>query len=402
VSQYFWPEVFRINEVAASLVERGVDVEVLTGKPNYPEGNVYDGYRIWGFHYEQFGGVKISRVPLIPRGNGRGYRVAINYLSFILFGTICGAWMQRRKRYDVIFVYGLSPILLALPALFLAWLKRSPVVIWVQDLWPQSLSATGYVRNSLVLQLFEIVVRYIYKRADLLLVQSQAFLEPVCALAPATPIAYYPNSVDSSFAAPATVQAKEVPGLDAPFAVLFAGNIGTAQAVDVIVHAATRLRNHSDIQFVVLGDGSRRDWMLEEVAVRKLTNLHVPGRFPVETMPAFMQKASALLVTLADREIFGATVPNKVQAYMAAGRPIIACLPGEGARLVMEAGAGVEVPAGDGSALADAVLSLSRMSKSERDTMGRNGRTYFQKHFCHETLIDQLIAHLKMVVGKKD
>lgn len=402
VSQYFWPEVFRINEVAASLVERGVDVEVLTGKPNYPEGHVYDGYRVWGCHYAQFCGVKLSRVPLIPRGKKSSLRLAINYLSFILFGTICGAWMQRRKRYDVIFVYGLSPILQSLPALFLAWLKRAPVVIWVQDLWPQSLSATGYVRNPLVLRLVETVVRYIYKRADLLLVQSQAFVDPVRALAPATPIAYYPNSVDSSFAVPATVQVPEVSGLDAPFAVLFAGNIGTAQAVEVIVDAATRLSNHPEIQFVVLGDGSRRDWMLEQVAVRNLTNLHLPGRFPVETMPAFMQKASALLVTLADREIFGATVPNKVQAYMAAGRPIIACLPGEGARLVEGAGAGVGVPAEDGSALADAVLSLSRMSKSEREAMGHKGRTYFQENFNHETLIDQLIAQFKKVVGKKD
>jgi glycosyltransferase involved in cell wall biosynthesis len=292
-------------------------------------------------------------------------------------------------------VYGLSPLPLAIPALFIGWLKSAPVVIWVQDLWPQSLSATGYERNRFVLWVVEQVVRFIYRHADLLLVQSPAFIEPVRALAGDTPIHYYPNSVDGSFAVQATGNTPHVPGVDSDFSVMFAGNIGSAQAVEVIVDAATRLKEYKGIQFVVLGDGSSRGWMQQQVEERGLLNLHLPGRFPVETMPGFMQKASVLLVTLADREIFAATVPNKVQAYMASGRPIIACLPGEGARLVVEAGAGIGVRAEDGEALAAAVLQLYRMSEGEREAMGRRGRAYFNEHFDHEKLIDQLIEHLK-------
>lgn len=399
VSQYFWPEGFRINEVTKSLVERGLQVDVLTGKPNYPEGKIHAGYSMWGCQRDSYCGADVSRVPLFPRGAGSKFRLVLNYLSFIFFGLICGPWLQRGRKYDAIFVYGLSPLLLAIPAIFLGWLKKAPVIVWVQDLWPQSLSATGYVRNRLVLRMVEWVVRFIYRRADLILVQSQAFIEPVRALAGDTPIKYYPNSVDGSFAVPATGKTPQVTGLDAVFPVMFAGNIGSAQAVEVIVDAAARLREHKDIQFVVLGDGSRREWMLQQVKERGLDNLHLPGRFPVETMPGFMQKAAALLVTLADREIFAATVPNKVQAYMAAGRPIIACLPGEGARLVGEAGAGIGVRAEDGAALAEAVLRLYRTGEAEREAMGRCGRAYFLEHFDHEKLVDQLIGHLDAVTG---
>lgn len=396
MSQYYWPENFRINEVVQTMKLNGVEVEVLTGKPNYPTGNVFGGYRAWGTIQETLQGVQVHRVPVFPRGKG-GIRLAFNYLSYIFSCAVFGVWLLRGRHFDIIFVYAPSPILQAIPAILLGRLKKCPMVLWVQDLWPQSISATGYVSSRLILSVIEQIVRFIYRYADLLLVQSQAFVESVRTLAGDTPIKYYPNSVDSSFAIPASGLIPPVTGLDVGFSVMFAGNIGSAQAVDVIVDAATRLKEFANIQFVVLGDGSSRDWMQHQVKKRGLLNLHLPGRFPVETMPGLMQKASALLVTLADREIFAATVPNKLQAYMAAGRPIIACLPGEGARLVAEAGAGIGVRAEDGEALAAAVLQLYRMSESEREELGRKGREYFHKHFDHEKLVDQLIVQLQEI-----
>lgn len=400
ISQYYWPENFRINEVVQTMRLSDVEVEVLTGKPNYPTGKVFGGYRAWGCMQETLHGVQVHRVPLFPRGKG-GIRLAVNYLSFVFSCAVFGVWLLRGRHFDIIFVFAPSPILQAIPAIWLGRLKKCPMVLWVQDLWPQSISATGHIRNRLILCVVEQVVRFIYRHADLLLVQSQAFVKAVRALAGDTPIKYYPNSVDASFTIPASGSIPPVTGLDVGFSVMFAGNIGSAQAVDVIVDAATRLKEYANIQFVVLGDGSSRDWMQHEAKKRGLVNLHLPGRFPVETMPGLMQKASALLVTLADREIFAATVPNKVQAYMAAGRPIIACLPGEGARLVAEAGAGISVRAEDGKALAAAVLQLYRMSESEREELGRKGRAYFHEHFDHEKLVDQLIVQLQEVVENK-
>jgi glycosyltransferase involved in cell wall biosynthesis len=310
--------------------------------------------------------------------------------------------MLRKKEFNILFVYAPSPVIQAIPAIFLGWLKGCPVVLWVQDLWPESLAATGYVQNHTILKVIEWIVCFIYRHTDLILVQSRAFIEPVRVLASDKPIAYYPNSVDDTFAIPAKGELPMVAGLSEGFSVMFAGNIGSAQAVEVIVEATSLLKEYTDIHFVILGEGSRWEWMRQEVRRRELNNLHLPGRFPVENMPGFMQKASALLVTLADQEIFNATIPSKVQAYLAAGRPILACLNGEGANLIMEAGAGLAVPAEDGRALADAVLRMYHMSSEERESMGERGRLFYKQHFVHDMLVDQLIVHLRSVCDHKE
>jgi glycosyltransferase involved in cell wall biosynthesis len=397
VSQYFWPENFRINVMVKSLVERGIHVDVLTGKPNYPEGKITTGYHVFGCQVEKWQGANVYRVPLVPRMKNSRMGLFLNYFSFVFFGLICGAWMVRGKSYDAIFVYGVSPILSAIPALFIGRLKRTKVITWVQDLWPDSLSATGYVHNRHILTLTRSVVRFIYRNTDLLLVQSKAFEEPVQALASQTPVKYYPNSVDDNFAVPFVGELPRILGLHNCFSVVFAGNIGSAQGVSVVVEAASILAKNLEIQFVILGDGSCRQSMLDAIKERNLTNLHLPGHFPEHTMPGFMQQASALLVTLTDKPVFTLTVPNKVQAYMASGKPIIACLNGEGARLITEAGAGLTTPAGDAKSLAETVLHLYSMTVSERRAMGDKGRDYYRKHFDNERLIDQLIEHINAI-----
>jgi glycosyltransferase involved in cell wall biosynthesis len=395
VSQYFWPESFRINDLVKTLAEKGIEVDVLTGKPNYPEGRIHSGYRMGGCQVESWNGATLYRVPLIPRGKKGALRLAANYLSFIFSGSLVGPWLLRGKSYDAIFVYGVSPIFQAVPAFLVGWLKRSPVLVWVQDLWPESLKATGYVSHPRVLAWVGWMVGRVYRRADVLLAQSRAFLPFINALAPGKTVRYYPNSVDDTFGAPSTVALPQIPALDQGFPVVFAGNIGAGQAVEVIVEAASLLKSHPDIRFVVVGDGSRRDWMCEQVKAQGLTNLHLPGRYPVETMPGLMQKAGALLVSLADEPIFAATVPNKVQAYLASGRPVVASLNGEGARVINEARAGLTCPAGDAGALAAAVLALYQMPAADRAQLGENGRRYFKDHFDHNMLTDQLIGHLQ-------
>jgi glycosyltransferase involved in cell wall biosynthesis len=287
----------------------------------------------------------------------------------------------------------MSPILQSIPALFIAKLKRLKVILWVQDLWPQSLEATGYVRNPFLLRLVEDVVRFIYRHTDLLLVQSKGFEASILALVPGKQVIYYPNSVESIFCNPPNVQLPNVDALENSFTIMFAGNVGSAQAIEVIVEAATLLIDYSEISFIIFGNGSRWQWVREQIQQKGLTNLHLPGRYPVDYMPGLMQKASALLVTLADQPIFAATVPNKVQAYLAAGRPILACLNGEGSRLVAEAGAGLTVEAENAPGLANAVLQLYQMTDDERDALGANGRRYFKQHFDHDLLIEQLIEH---------
>lgn len=400
LSQYFWPESFRINDVVRSCVEKGLDVQVLTAKPNYPGGQVIEGYHAGGCSREEWGGAKVSRIPIIPRGSSGGVRLAANYLSFILSGLVFGPWLLRRQTADVIFVYAPSPLLQAIPALLVGRLKKCPVVLWVQDLWPESLEATGHVRNPVVLRFVEAWIRFIYRHTDLILVQSRAFETPVRALAPGKKIAYYPNSVEEVFLRPANGACPDLPVLNSGFTALFAGNVGTAQATEVIVGAAELLRDYPDIHFVVLGQGSRWEWLQQQTRSLGLANIHLPGHFPVETMPGIMSKASVLLVTLTDQPIFAMTVPAKIQAYMAVGRPIIACLNGEGARLVGEADAGIAVQAEDAKGLAEAVLRLYEMSPEQRNRLGENGRRYFQDHFDNDKLMDELIRHLECAISE--
>jgi glycosyltransferase involved in cell wall biosynthesis len=389
-SQYYWPENFRINEIVQSLAEKGLEVEVLTGKPNYPGGRCFPGYRFWDCTRELHGKVTVHRIPIIPRRTG-AFSLALNYLSFIVSGCLAAPWLLRKRQYDVIFVFAPSPILQAIPAIWIRHLKKCPAILWVQDLWPESLAATGFVRSPFLLGGVRKVVRWIYRSVDLLLVQSRAFVDPVQSMAGKTPVAYYPNSfTDNVGCLPA--DCPPLPDLDHGFVILFAGNIGAAQAVEVILDAAIRLRACPDIRFVIVGNGSRREWMIDEIRRHDLRNVELPGSYPVEAMPILMAKASVLLATLADTEIFRQTVPSKIQAYLAAGRPVIACLNGEGARIIEDAGAGLSCPAEDGERLAECILRLYGMPGHELKALGESGRRYFLNFFSHEKLVDQLIV----------
>lgn len=392
VSQHFWPENFRINELVQALQTKGVAIEVLTGKPNYPRGQIFKGYRAWGCQLENFNGVPVFRIPIIPRS--RGYiQIVINYLSFILSGIIFGVWLLRGRRYDAVFVFATSPILQAIPAIWIGWLKKCPIVVWVQDLWPDSLSATGYVKNKSILKVVERIVKWIYRKSDLLLVQSKAFVPKVQSLAGKSPVIYYPNSFSEQKLD--TQDALSIcPEFDCEFPVLFAGNIGSAQSIEVILDAAALVSDIKDMRFMMVGEGSRRSWMIEQVKARGLTNIDFLGSFPVNVMPYLMARAKVLLVTLADSEIFRLTVPSKVQSYLAAGRPIVACMNGAGADIIVESKSGIATPAEDANALARSLRLLHNMPESERVQMGTNGRHFFEQNFTHEKLVSELMQHL--------
>lgn len=381
VTQYYWPESFRINEVVDSLRLVGCEVTILTGQPNYPGGQVFSGYRANNFGLQQHdAGYDIFRVPIVPRGNSGAASLFFNYLSFVLSGSTIGLWLLRKRQFDVIFVYGVSPILQALPAIVLKLIKRSKLVTWVQDLWPQSLEVTGYVHNQTLLSVVAIMVRWIYCRCDLLLVQSRAFLDSVQAMSGKTPVHYYPNpgglvfdETQYSFTPPFV--------LKSGFNIVFAGNLGKAQALETILEAAELLKLYDDIHFVLVGSGSCSEWVGQELNRRQLINVDLVGRFSPELMPSIFSQASVLLVSLARSPIMSLTVPSKVQSYLAAGKPIIASLDGEGARVVEESGAGLVCQAEDSFALAQAVLKLRAMSPKELKHIGDKGLNYYKEHF---------------------
>ena len=317
-------------------------------------------------------------------------------------GYLLAPLVLRGRRFDAIFVYAPSPLLQALPAILLAWLKRAPLIVWVQDIWPESLSATGYVKNSILLRIVEIVVRYIYRHSDSILIQSEGFRAPIARLLPdPVRIHYYPNSAEAIFGtADETDGSGELPAtIRRKFSIVFAGNIGSAQAVATIVDAAALLAGQPEIHFFLVGSGSETEWVESEVQRRKLQNLTLTGRLPVADMPAIFSAASALLVSLRDEAIFAYTIPGKIQSYLAVGRPVIASLNGEGARVIEEAGAGIACPAEEAQALADAVIHLFAMPAEQRTQLGDNGRRYFLAHFEQGKLVDELVRHIRAMIS---
>ncbi|MDU9410454.1 glycosyltransferase family 4 protein [Pseudomonas sp. zfem001] len=396
LSQYFWPESFIINDIVRTLDAQGHEVVVATGKPNYPDGKIFDGYRAAGTQRERYlGRVEVVRVPLWPRGQGGAKNLILNYLSFVFSGLLCLPWMLRGRKFDAILVFAPSPITQAIPAILLKWLKRAKLALWVQDLWPESLSATGFVRNPYLLRAVGWMVRGIYKCCDTLLVQSRAFVEPVAHYTDRAKIQYYPNSMDvSSPKAVVSVPSELLELLEQHFCVVFAGNLGTAQSLETIVQAAVHLRDDPHIRLVLVGSGSRLAWLKAQQQAHGLDNIVLPGRFPMEAMPQIFERASALLVSLNNEPAFAQTIPSKIQAYLAAGRPIIACMNGEGARVVCEACAGLASPAEQVLPLVANIRRIKEMGDAERVAMGQSGKAYFDANFEMERQVEILVKYL--------
>ena len=398
VTQYFWPEQFIVNDLVRHLEAQGHYVRVLTGKPNYPEGEIYPGYSESLVQSEKYSkNIEINRAPLRPRKSGK-LNLLKNYFSFVFNGLRYFPEFVKNSEFDAIIVFANSPITAAIPAILLKWKLKSHLAIWIQDLWPESLSATGYVQNKLILKIVGVLVKVIYYFADTLLVQSKAFFDPVSKYAPAKKIVYYPNSVDPS--ALESADAEKIPEnilnvLETNFCFVFAGNIGSAQSVETIVGAAKLLKDIPEIRLVIVGSGSLSDWIAKQKKDEGLDILELPGRFPSSLMGQFFSRAKGLLVTLKGEEIFNYTVPCKVQSYLASGTPIIAALNGEGSRIINEAKAGLTCPAEDSVELASCIKQLYEMTDSEREQMGKNGLKYFEDNYEMSKQAGELIRILE-------
>lgn len=400
LSQHFWPENFPVLEAETRrLHAAGLDVRVLTGKPNYPDGRIFPGWRAGGTLTQDWDGIPVHRVPLVPRGRGGALRLVANYASFLSAAWALGPGLLRGWRPDIVFTFASSPILQAIAANRIARRAGGRSVIWVQDLWPESLSATGFVTSPAALRAVERLVARIYRAADLVLVQSPALVAPVARLAGPTPVAVHPNPGDPALLDPPHAGAPLVP-LPPGFAIVFAGNLGRAQGLPAIIEAAALTADQPAIQWVLVGSGAEGEAARAEAARRGLANIHFPGRFPPEAMPGLFARAGALLVSLGADPLLAGVVPSKLQAYLAAGRPVLAALDGEGARVVAEAGAGLVAPAGDAAALAAAARALYALSPAERDAMGARGRAYFTRHYHPDVLTPRLIAQFERVLGE--
>lgn len=396
VSQYFYPEEFRINDLARELVSRGHSVSVLTGKPNYPKGEYYDGYHYKGVIKEDFYGVEVIRVPLRKRGSGGGKNLALNYFSYVFNAN---KYIRKNvMKYDSILCYEISPITQAYPALYCKKRYGGKVLLWVQDLWPESVTAAGGITNGLVLGVLDRMVKQIYRKCDVLLVQSEGFKESILSKGDfSSKIVYVPNWAEDQYLEKKhtnweTINAMMPDG----FKVMFAGNVGVAQDVESIIKAAYETKQIPEIKWIIVGDGRAREYVEEKSRQMGLeNNVFFLGRHPMQEMPTFFSFADAMIVSLKDEYIFSLTIPAKTQSYMASGKPIVSMLNGEGNRIVEEAKCGLTAPSGDYRKLAENVITLYHSNRDQLIQMGENGLLYYKQHFDKKTVVDTLLKVMK-------
>lgn len=395
VTQYFYPENFKSNDMAFELQKRGHEVTVLTGLPNYPEGKIYKDYGFYKNTNQIVNGVKVTRSWLLPRGKGGGVRIFLNYFSWAFFASIKAFFMSFSSKYDSIIVHEPSPITQFYPAWVFKLLHKTPIYFWVLDLWPESLQIAGGINNDTVLGVFKRMVISFYKASHKILISSKGFEKSILEKGEfRDKLIYFPNWGEDIISNGDLTY--KIPNLPEGFKVMFAGNIGEAQDLDTIMKTALLLKEQQNIKLILVGDGRKAAFVKQFIEKNSLEkSVVILGRYPIEAMASFFEKADFMLVSLKDDPIFNLTVPAKVQAYMSAGKPIIAMLNGEGADLIKEVNCGFSVNSGNARKLANSIIVASLMSDEDVYEMGKKSKEYYEKHFTLKKCIDNLENILK-------
>ena len=393
VTQYFWPEEFRINDICEGLISKGNEVEVLTGLPNYPYGKLFDGYSFFSRGAKEYKKIKINRCYLIERGQNSSIKLALNYISFVL-SSLFHLPKLMKKNFDNIFVFQVSPITTAIPAIILSKVSKIPASIYIQDLWPETFYSIVNIKSKCIRNILKRICIKIYDSFDQIVIASEGYRKIlVDEGVKNNKIVYLPQWAEDIYSDIECTHRTNIDVKDNDFVVTFAGNIGKAQSVETIVEAANlcKINNNKEIKWVILGDGSELENIKRLIQKYDLKEIvKVLGRKPTSDMPKYFNESDALLVTLKNTDILKITLPAKVQSYMASGKPIIGAISGAGMATIHDARCGFISEAEDFNGLYEKTIELYKMSERERKKLGKNGIKYFKQNFEREMLLDKL------------
>lgn len=386
VTQYFWPEEFRINDICKGMKESGHEVEILTGLPNYPNGKIFEGFSYFRRGPKEYEGMKIIRVGMIPRGKNNSTMLALNYISFMVSASVRIIPLLFKK-YDKIFVFQVSPLTTAVPAIILSKIKKIPSYIYIQDLWPETFYSIVNISNEKLRKIMKRVCNKIYDAFDKLLIASRGYEDILVKEGiDKKKLEYFPQWAEDFYS-----KDDKNEELRDKFIVTFAGNIGKAQSVDTIIEAANLAKSNEKIKWQIIGDGSEFEYikgLVDKYSLYK--NVDLLGRKPASEMPNYFSKSDALIVTLKNEDILRVTLPAKVQSYMASGKPILAAISGESNKIIKDSKGGLVGEAEDFVKLYENVIKLFNMTKEERYVLGNNGKEYFNNNFTREKLLNKL------------
>lgn len=396
VSQYYYPEQFQINDIAPELKKRGHDVTVLTGFPNYPKGEFFEGYEKLDKKSEVINGVTVERIKILPRKKG-ALNLLLNYLSYYINATKYAK--KTKDEYDIVLCYQLSPITIAGPAVAYSKKHKVPLFLYCLDIWPES--AQAYIKSGKGL-IYSIISRFskkIYQSCDRIAVTSRPFIDYLHNKngVPLEKMEYIPQHADASYLdMDLDSEDNEV------FDFMYAGNMGKGQVLENIVKAVDQIKDRDGFVVHMVGDGSRKGYiedLVKEFGVEKKFVFY--GNISRDEMPSFYKKADALLLTLRGNNFVGNTMPGKLQVYMTTGKPVIAAINGAANEVINESGCGGCVMAEDYCGLANLMLDYMNDPEKYREC-GQKGKEYFKEHFALETYVDDLEKNLKSLVDKNE
>lgn len=390
ISQYFYPEQFRINDICAEWVKRGYKVTVVTGIPNYPQGKYYNGFGLFKKRKETYNGIDIIRLPLIPRGNS-SIMLVLNYLSFVFSGCI---WKIFTKiKADYVFIFEVSPMTQALPGVWYANKANIPCYLYVQDLWPENVEIITGIKNKYIINAIGKMVDYIYQGCTKIFTTSKSFTKSIHERGvPMEKIEYWPQFAEDFYEPLDKQEVPEIPE-DEAFNIIFAGNIGMAQGLDILPQVANIIKDQSSqkIRFNIVGDGRFKNDFINIVDDMKLNDMFnfIPKQ-PATRIPELMAANDAAYLGLTDSPLFAKTIPAKLQSYMACGIPSIASASGETAKIIKESNSGYCSDPGNVGELAKNIISISTRIEKDRKQFGKNARDYYDEHFNKTELLNKM------------
>lgn len=400
VSQYFYPEQFRINDICEQWVKDGYKVTVLTGIPNYPKGDFYEGYGINKKRKDTWQDVEIIRLPIIPRKSGK-ILLAFNYVSFVFSGLIWSLFTKFDA--DIVFIYQLSPVTLALPGIWYSRVRKKPCFMYVLDLWPESVESVLNIHNKTIVNMIGKLVDYIYKRCDRIFVSSQQFIGKIHNRGISTDkLEFWPQFAEDFYVKCEDKTMGEFIPQDGILNLTFAGNLGYAQGLEVLVDVAIILKKEKKVvRFNIIGDGRYKCEMIENVEKADVMEyFNFIEKRPAMEIPQFLSCSDVALITLARSDVFAMTIPAKLQSCMACGIPVIVAADGEIQNIVKQAECGFCSDAGDAEGLAKNILKYSGLSEVEKKQFAQKALEYSIKNYKKETLMKQMNKNFEMTIRK--